>query len=126
MLAFFIYLTCFDIWYYFIHRLLHTRYLYFIHKVHHQSYKIKYYHYYKIHILELPLQSIGILLPIYFYKLQMLQLIYAIMFINIRGLLEHDTRITLSFSNHHLIHHKLPNYNYGEYWLDYIFGTVYK
>jgi sterol desaturase/sphingolipid hydroxylase (fatty acid hydroxylase superfamily) len=27
--------------------------------------------------------------------------------------------------NHHLLHHKYPNYNYGEYWIDYICGTLY-
>jgi sterol desaturase/sphingolipid hydroxylase (fatty acid hydroxylase superfamily) len=121
-----IYLICYDIWYYFIHYLLHTRHFYFIHKIHHKNVYPKFNDYYLIHILEIPIQSIGLLVPIYFYKLHILQLFYALLFINIRGLLEHDERMIFLVGNHHLIHHKIPKYNFGAYWLDYIFGTLYE
>lgn len=125
MLAFFLYLICYDIWYYFIHRLMHSRYLYFIHKIHHKKLNPDYYDYYTIHILELPLQSVGIIVPVYFYKLCIVQLIFTLLFINLRGLMEHDSRIPSFISNHHLTHHKIIKYNYGAYWLDYAFGTLY-
>ena len=124
MFVFFIYLICYDVWYYFIHRLMHSRYFYFIHKVHHKKLNPEYYDYYTIHILELPLQSVGIICPIYFYKFSIFQLLCALLFINLRGIMEHDTRCSFLISNHHLTHHKIVKYNYGEYWLDYLFGTL--
>lgn len=38
-------------------------------------------------------------------------------------MLRHDYRCSWLIGNHHLIHHMHPNYNYGEYWLDYLFNT---
>jgi len=125
MIHFLIYILCYDVWYYFIHRLLHTKYLYYIHKIHHKKYNPDYYDFYTIHILELPIQSMGLLLPIYFYELHIFNLIYAIMFINIRGIMTHDNKFIFLVGNHHLNHHKFIKYNYGEYWLDYLFGTIY-
>ena len=29
------------------------------------------------------------------------------------------------YSIHHLLHHKHPSYNYGEYWIDLLCGTTY-
>jgi len=116
---------CYDIWYYFIHRLLHTKYLYFVHKIHHKKYKPEYYDYYTIHILEIPIQSIGLILAVYLYKLYLYSLICAIIAINIRGILTHDERFIKYIGDHHLYHHKCIVYNYGEYWLDYVFGTLY-
>ena len=104
---------------------MHTKYLYFIHKIHHKKLNPLYYNYYIIHILELPLQSVGIICPIYFYKLHTFQLICAILFINLRGIMEHDSRFPFFISNHHLTHHRISKYNYGEHWLDYLFGTLY-
>lgn len=126
MLYFCIYLISYDVWYYFFHQLLHTRYFYFIHKIHHKNIHPKYNDYYTIHFLEFPMQNMGLLLAMYFYKLQMLQLIYAILFINIRGLMEHDERMVFLVGNRHLLHHRIPKYNYGAYWLDYAFGTLYE
>jgi sterol desaturase/sphingolipid hydroxylase (fatty acid hydroxylase superfamily) len=125
MFAFLLYLTCYDIWFYFVHRLMHTKYLYFIHKIHHKKLTPLYYDYYTIHILELPLQSIGIICPVYFYKLHIFQLICVILFINLRGIMEHDISFPFFISNHHLMHHRISKYNYGEHWLDYLFGTLY-
>jgi sterol desaturase/sphingolipid hydroxylase (fatty acid hydroxylase superfamily) len=39
--------------------------------------------------------------------------------------MEHDKRFPFFISNHHLIHHRISKYNYGEHWLDYLFGTLY-
>ena len=49
--------------------------------------------------------------------------VYSIIILNIRGMLRHDYRFIWLVGNHHLLHHKYPQYNYGEYWLDYLFGT---
>jgi len=125
MQEFFIYLFFYDIWYYFIHRAMHTKYLYFIHKIHHSKYNPAYYDYYTISILELQLHAVGIICPAYLYKWNVFQLMCAILFINLRGLMEHESRIPFFISNHHLMHHKLIKYNYGPYWLDFLFGTLY-
>ena len=125
MKEFFFYIVYYDIFYYFLHRLLHTKYLYSIHKIHHIKNIPDYYDYYNIHILELPFTSIGLIFAIYLYKLYIYQLLYAIIFINVRGILIHDNQFIYLVGDHHLIHHKYYKCNYGEYWLDYIFGTVY-
>ena len=85
MKIFILYILYYDILYYFLHRLLHTKYFYYnIHKIHHKKFNIKYYDYYTIHILEFPLTSVGLLLAIYLYKLYIYQLLFSIIFINIR------------------------------------------
>jgi lathosterol oxidase len=124
MKEFLLYILYYDLFYYFSHRLLHTRLLYPIHKIHHINIHPKYYDYYTIHILEIPLTSIGLFLSIYLYKLYIYQLLCSIIFINIRGILEHDNTFICFIGKHHLIHHKYFKCNYGEYWLDYLFGTL--
>jgi sterol desaturase/sphingolipid hydroxylase (fatty acid hydroxylase superfamily) len=69
------------------------------------------------------MQSIGLVLAVYLYKLYLYQLISAIIFINVRGILTHDERFANIIGDHHLDHHKYRVYNYGEHWLDYLFGT---
>jgi sterol desaturase/sphingolipid hydroxylase (fatty acid hydroxylase superfamily) len=120
----FLYILYYDFCYYFLHRLLHTKLFYPIHKIHHKKYKPDFYDFYTIHIVEIPLTSMGIIFAIYLHQLYIYQLLYAIMFINIRGVMSHDYRCIFFIGNHHLLHHKFIKCNYGEYWLDYIFGTL--
>lgn len=124
MKEFILYILYYDVFYYFLHRLLHTKYLYSIHKIHHKKNIPDYYDYYNIHILELPITSVGLIVAIYLYKLYIYQLLYAILLINIRGILTHDNQFVYLVGDHHLIHHRYYKCNYGEYWLDYIFGTI--
>jgi len=125
MKEFVLYIFYYDLFYYFIHRLLHTKYLYIIHKLHHKKNIPDFYDYYNVHLIEIPITSIGIFFAIYLFKLYIYQLIYAIIFINIRGILSHDKKFVYLVGNHHLIHHQYYKCNYGEYWLDYLFGTIY-
>ena len=37
--------------------------------------------------------------------------------------MRHDNRYVWIVGNHHILHHKYADCNYGEYWLDYIFAT---
>jgi sterol desaturase/sphingolipid hydroxylase (fatty acid hydroxylase superfamily) len=39
--------------------------------------------------------------------------------------MRHDERCIWLIGNHHILHHKYPQYNYGEYWLDKLFKTNY-
>jgi len=124
MKEFILYLIYYDFCYYFLHRLLHTKYLYFIHKIHHKKIKPNYYDFYTIHLLEVPFTSLGLFIAIYLYKLYIYQLLTALLFINIRGVLSHDERFVYLIGDHHLSHHMFFKCNYGEYWLDYTFGTL--
>lgn len=126
MKEFILYILYYDFFYYFMHRLLHTKYLYPIHKIHHKKYNTNYYDYYTVHILEIPISSLGLFIAIYLYKLYIYQLLVCILFINIRGNLQHDSKFSFLVGKHHLIHHKFIKFNYGEPWLDYIFRTQYE
>ena len=124
---FFICVLSYDIWYYMVHIFLHNKNIYFIHKIHHKkSYNdLTYVDTNVSHILETPLQTIGLLIPFIIYKIEYLSLIYAYIFILIRGYMEHDKRCVWLIGNHHLLHHRYPKYNFGEYWIDYLCNTKY-
>ena len=40
-------------------------------------------------------------------------------------MMRHDERCIWLIGNHHLLHHKYSQYNFGEYWLDALCGTKY-
>ena len=130
----FINIICYDIWYYVFHIILHNKNVYFIHRIHHIADSKKQLHFtdaYRSHIIEGQLQNIGIFIP-YFYNIyeifetkNIYILILCYLIINIRGMMKHDTRCIWIMGNHHLLHHKHPKYNFGEYWIDYLCGTKY-
>ena len=123
-----IYTVFYDIWFYFSHILLHkSNTIKYIHKEHHKTHpkNMIYTDTYIAHIYETPIQSIGIFVPLLFMKFYLFRFICTLLFLNIRGTIRHDHRFVWVFGNHHLLHHEYPQYNYGEYWLDYIFGTNY-
>jgi sterol desaturase/sphingolipid hydroxylase (fatty acid hydroxylase superfamily) len=119
-----LYVVYYDFFYYFMHRLLHTGMFYQIHKIHHYRIEPEYKDFYKVHILETPLTSIGLIFAVYLYKLYIYQLLCAIIFINVRGVMSHDKKFISLVGDHHLQHHKFFKCNYGEYWMDYLFGTL--
>ena len=126
MKEFVLYILYYDFFYYFMHRLLQTKYFYLIHKIHHKKYNPNYHDYYNVNILEIPITSIGLVLAVYIYRLYIFQLLGSILFINIRGIMQHDNKFIFFVGDHHLVHHKYIKCNYGEYWLDYIFRTNFK
>jgi hypothetical protein len=65
------------------------------------------------------------LLPFLYFNYNIYDILIVLSFLNIRGMMRHDIRFAFLIGNHHLLHHRHPKYNYGEYWLDYIFGTKY-
>lgn len=124
MNVFLLYVLYYDVFFYFAHRLLHTRALYPIHKFHHAKHITEYHDFYTVHIIEVPFTSIGLFMAIYLHKFYIYQFILSILFINIRGMMCHDYKCVCYIGDHHLLHHKYYKCNYGEYWLDYIFGTL--
>lgn len=124
----FCFVVSYDIWFYFSHILLHNIHLYkLIHKYHHQKdYSIlQFTDNYVGHILEGPFQGVGILVPFVFMDANMYAFVSAIILINMRGMMRHDNRFIPLIGNHHILHHKYPRYNFGEYWLDKLFMTNY-
>ena len=75
-------------------------------------------------------QGLGIFLPFALFKYDLYDSTTiasagaALILINLRGMARHDDRSTWLIGNHHLLHHVHPNANYGEYWLDWLFGTM--
>jgi len=125
---FLVYILSYDIWFYLSHICLHRIYLYkTIHKYHHQiDYKtMKALDTYVGHFLEYPLQGAGVFFPLLFISFHMYSFIFALMIINLRVMLRHDTRFVWLIGNHHILHHTYPHYNFGEYWLDKLGGTCY-
>ena len=121
------YILSYDIWFYISHVILHNKLYAIIHKEHHSiDYKTMIYSdTYIGHFIETPFQGIGIIFPLLFIKLNLYIFMCSLLIINIRGMLRHDVNFVWLIGNHHILHHKYTNYNYGEYWLDKMFGTIY-
>jgi sterol desaturase/sphingolipid hydroxylase (fatty acid hydroxylase superfamily) len=95
-----------------------------MHRQHHTKAEPQFLDTYEGHWLEGPFQGAGMLVPFTVYNYSALDLLLILVFLNARGMLRHDPRGIFLVGNHHLIHHKHPNYNYGEQWLDFLGGTT--
>lgn len=125
MISICIFILSYDIWFYLSHIILHKYLFNIIHKKHHTiNYNIiNFKDTYVGHFIEGPFQGIGIFFPLFFIKFNLYSFLYSLLLINIRGMLRHDNRFIWLIGNHHILHHKYSQYNYGEYWLDKLFGT---
>ena len=120
-----IFIITYDIWFYLSHLLLHHRSLYKYHKEHHIAVYPTWVDTKKGSTFESVFQVIGIFLPLLYYQSITTDFAYANLAVIIRGLMRHDDRCTFLIGNHHLLHHKYPSYNFGEYWIDAACGTMY-
>jgi sterol desaturase/sphingolipid hydroxylase (fatty acid hydroxylase superfamily) len=117
----------YDVWFYLSHVFLHRAALYKrIHHVHHSvnPIYINYRATYVAHWAEGPLQCLGVVPPLLCFGCNGSFWTAAVV-LQLRGVARHDPRSTWWIGNHHLLHHKYPRYNFGEYWLDHMFGTHY-
>lgn len=115
----------YDLWFYISHIILHTH-LYNIHMHHHKIMNPVFSDTYVGHWIEGPFQGLGVFLPYLFMKFNTTYFSIAIILINLRGMMRHDSRCIFLIGNHHLLHHKYPWCNYGEYWIDRLCGTQYE
>ena len=116
----------FDVWFYFSHLLLHTNAGYvYIHWRHHavDPTHLTYADAHVVHVLEGPLQCLGVFFPMVFFELDLPVAVSVFLFLNVRGLLRHDARMAWLVGNHHILHHQFPQYNFGDFWLDSLMGT---
>jgi len=125
MITVLISIVSYDIWFYISHILLHTKTLYKYHKTHHYKIVPTYIDTYVGHSLEGPFQGIGMFFPCIIWNYTFWDILIILLLLNIRGMMRHDERFIFLIGNHHLLHHKYPNYNFGEYWIDSICGTRY-
>jgi len=116
----------YDIWFYIFHLILHTKDVYVFHKQHHRKGEnINYLDTYDGHWIENTFQGIGSFFVYPFYTFTFTDTFIILAFLNIRGMMRHDKRFIFLIGNHHILHHKNQNYNFGEYWIDSICGTLY-
>lgn len=117
-----------DIWFYVSHIILHNTKLYtVIHKEHHgiNCNTMTFTDTYVGHFIESPFQGMGVFFPLAFTDCNTIAYLYTIIILNIRGMLRHDVNCIWLMGNHHILHHTYSQYNFGEYWLDKLFGTNY-
>lgn len=121
----FVCIFSYDIWFYVTHLVLHNKKYYIIHKIHHSTqYNIlNFTHAHKAHYIENIVQNSGFLIPCLFIDIDSYYLLACYLIIYIRGAMRHDDRCSYLFGNHHLLHHKYLNCNYGEYYIDFLCGT---
>lgn len=115
----------YDIWFYISHLILHHRTVYKYHKKHHEKQIPQFLDTYVAHWIEGPFQGLGLFIPILFISYSVKDFFAATIILNIRGMMRHDEKGVYLIGNHHLLHHLDPAYNFGEYWLDSLCGTLY-
>jgi sterol desaturase/sphingolipid hydroxylase (fatty acid hydroxylase superfamily) len=128
MFLFLCHILCYDIWFYALHIVLHKPTIYYIHKIHHFKHyeKLTYSDTTVCHYIENIIEPIGIIIPLFVIRdISYIQFIYAFIFTQVRSHMRHDNRFSWLIGNHHLLHHKHPKYNFGEYWIDVLCGTKY-
>ena len=130
-LQIFVVIFSYDLFFYYYHRLLHTKYLYPYHKKHHEHTEPTWKTTYHADLIENYVSGIGGLIiyilvyPIISIKALLLGNLYC--FLN--GFVHHEPKfINLPifnwwYNDHHVNHHKYFSCNYGREWLDYIHGT---
>ena len=115
----------YDVWFYLSHIVLHNHLLYKHHAEHHTKPEPMFLDTFVASTVETVFQGVGAFIPCVVYTYTPTDLLIAGAFIAIRGMLRHDERGVFLIGNHHLLHHKYQNYNYGEYWIDSLCGTRY-
>lgn len=119
---------CYDAWFYISHIILHIPRIYgAIHNIHHETpyLELNCDSTAKGHPVEHIIQPLGIFIPCLYYGINPTYFFISFLIITTRGLMRHDHRCTWIIGNHHLLHHKHPKYNFGEYWIDRMLGTLY-
>lgn len=123
----FLHVLFYDFWYYVSHIILHNPSVYFIHKIHHRKRynQLSYADTHEGHLVEHLVQPLGIFVPLFMTNFSVTPLVISFIVIELRGFMRHDERFSWLIGNHHLLHHKYPKHNFGEYWLDKLCGTTY-
>lgn len=125
MLTTLVFVLSYDIWFYISHLILHNKHVYKYHKKHHAHVNPTWLDTNDGSIFENGLQSLGLIFPLFLFPTAADEFSTVVALVGIRALMRHDERCTFLVGNHHLLHHKHQQYNFGEFWLDAICGTMY-
>jgi len=79
----------------------------------------------KEHWVESFAKPVGLLIPCVFGQASAASLTTSAVFVYVRSMMHHDYRFVWLTGQHHLLHHRFPKYNFGEEWVDFLFGTRY-
>jgi sterol desaturase/sphingolipid hydroxylase (fatty acid hydroxylase superfamily) len=115
----------YDIWFYISHVILHSNILAKYHHIHHIAPDPNWVDTYISHWAEGPFQGVGMFFPYVVYNYTLTDTVIILALLNARGMMRHDKRWVWLIGNHHLLHHKHSDCNYGEYWIDTLCGTRY-
>lgn len=124
-LQFLVCVVSYDVWFYVVHRLLHTPQLYAkYHSQHHQHKRPTYREAFVASTVENCVSGLGIFAPLIGHPTFSLPAFgVAYLYCFIRGVLRHDFRASWLVGDHHLVHHLHPHKNFSSYYVDVIFGT---
>jgi sterol desaturase/sphingolipid hydroxylase (fatty acid hydroxylase superfamily) len=125
MIPILISIISYDIWFYISHVILHHKIGYPFHKQHHRKQIPNFIDTYDASMVESTFQGIGMFFPVVVYNYTAMQWAIVLMLLNTRGMMRHDPRWAFLIGNHHLLHHKYHDWNFGEYWIDSLCGTRY-
>lgn len=117
-------IVSYDLWFYVSHIALHTPSLYWIHKRHHENRFPTWGDTYHESGWESMIQSLGFLTPWIFAECDLTASLAAALVLNARGMMQHDSRMSWLVGSHHLRHHETSTGNFGQSWLDALFGTT--
>ena len=117
----------YDLWFYFIHRVLHVPAVY--KRFHYQHHAFRHptareaFH---ASVTENVLSGLGILTPVLWLRPFSAGGLAAAWFICfVRGVLRHDARAAWLVGHHHLQHHLNPDCNFSAWYIDALLGTAY-
>lgn len=133
-LEFILTVVSYDVNFYYMHRLLHTRFFWPYHKKHHEDVKTSASSTFKGHIIENILQGIGGLYPflLLYPQISYNGLLIGTVYTSVAAVVRHEPSLfnlpllRILISDHHALHHQYFNCNYSTFWIDYLHGTHYR
>ena len=126
LLQFAAYVLSYDLWFYGVHRMLHSpRFYKTFHSQHHKHVHPTFQDTFVASATENTLSGLGIVIPlVLFQEPSFPSFGVAWFFCLVRGILRHDPRASWIVGSHHLDHHMHPNCNFSSLYVDRVFGTA--
>ena len=119
-----VYVNGYDIWFYTMHRAMHANpALYKLHKKHHSVRDVSWRSATLADNVETIMTPFGLLLPIPLVGFSLPAILTAYGYCSLRAFAHHEPRCAWLVGDYHLQHHRNPRVNYGQPWLDKLFGT---
>ena len=125
VLVTFVYVTGYDLWFYTMHRAMHqVPGMYKYHRKHHSVRDVFWRHALLSDAAESVLTPLGLFIPMPLVGFSLPAFICASGFCSVRAFAHHDRRCVDLVGDYHLKHHRNPRFNFGQPWIDRLFGTA--